>query len=170
LSIALISDGTVLFWFVFFPAILRLLHWFLPRTRSLPDSAYDISCGASGCTGLTELHVQTALYKQPGFQEHGYALMNGLVWVLLNGVWDTLKGPLLDVLWSLGSCDWSIFVGKLLPKVCGSGGEAMRMKTASLIQPFVSDAGSLNDFAHFSACMDAFVNDARFFERLTTES
>jgi hypothetical protein len=111
--------------------------------------------------------MQTALYKQAGFHHHGQVLLKGLICVLLNPVWDTLKGSLLDVAWSLGSCDWSPFVEKLLPEVCNSGSKAVQMRAASLIQPFVGDAGSLNDFAHFSACMDAFVNDVRFFERLT---
>lgn len=85
----------------------------------------------------------------------------------MNRLWDSLKDQVLDILWGLGSCDWDDFLRAVLPGFCGACSEDVRARSAELVAPFAESAGSLNDFAHFAACMDSFVNDVRFFGSLS---
>lgn len=110
--------------------------------------------------------MQTGLYKQEEFKQVRMLLEKGIMMMLLNPIADCAKEQLLDVLWGIGSTDWDEFVGQFLVQFCSICSELVQQRTEDLVRPFTDQSGSLHDFPHFSACMDALLNDLRFFEKL----
>ena len=110
--------------------------------------------------------VQTGLYKRDEFKQVRMLLEKGLLTMLLNPIADCAKEQLLDVLWGIGSTDWEEFVGQFLVGFCSICSELVQQRTDALVRPFTDQSRSLHDFPHFSACMDEFMNDVRFFEKL----
>ena len=94
-------------------------------------------------------------------------LQSALLGLLANRIWDGLRSQVLDILWGLGSCEWEQFVQNVLPGFCRACSDAVQVRSAEIMNPFAEGSGSLNDFAHFASCMDAFINDVRFFGSLS---
>ena len=93
-------------------------------------------------------------------------LEKSLLTMLLNPIADCAKEQLLDVLWGIGATDWDEFEGRFLPQFCSICSELVQQRSEGLVRPFKDQSASLHDFPHFSACMDEFMNDVRFFEKL----
>jgi hypothetical protein len=110
--------------------------------------------------------LQSGLYKQPAFGEQRRGLVAALVAALLNPLWDAAREPLLDTLWGVAAADWAAFAHEVLPAVCSSAGGAVRERAAELCRACAEAPDRLQDFAHFEECVDAFVNDLRFFGKL----
>jgi hypothetical protein len=110
--------------------------------------------------------VQTGLYKRQEFKQVRMLLEKSLMKMLLNPIGDCAYGELMDVLWGIGSTDWDEFVAQFLIQFCSICSELVRQRTEALVRPFTDQSGSLHDFPHFSTCMDQFLNDVRFFEKL----
>jgi hypothetical protein len=112
--------------------------------------------------------VQTGLYKRQEFKQVRMLLEKSLMTMLLNPIADGAKEQLLDVMWGIGSTDWDEFVAQFLVQFCSICSELVQQRRDALVSPFADQSGSLHDFPHFSACMDLFLNDVRFFEKLST--
>lgn len=110
--------------------------------------------------------VQSGLYRQSDSLPLRLALEQALVSMLVNPLWDSTREPLLDVLWGAGSTNWDAFIREAIPRFCSTCCEAVQVRAEGLLQPFGQTSGSLNDFTQFSSCMDAFVNDVRFYSSL----
>ena len=110
--------------------------------------------------------MQSALHKQAEFAQQRSALEWGLVRSLINPLWDAVRDPVLDVLWIVASHDWAGFVNGVLPGVCEFGGAMMLGRGGELCKPLMTASADSNGFDHFAACMDAFVNDVRFYSKL----
>jgi hypothetical protein len=121
---------------------------------------------ASSCAVLICAVVQTGLYRKPEFKQQRLALEKALLMMLLSPLGDSAKEQLLDVLWGVGSTDWDEFVSTFLPQFCSICSELVQQRMHALTAPFADQSGSLNDSSHFSVCMDDFVNDVRFFQKL----